>query len=302
MEGVTESCFRDLVLRRNSSECLGGAFTEFARVSTEALPPHILVAHLGPEIHAAPVGLQLMGSNVEEIAKTARRAEEAGALLVDLNFGCSAKGVLNSCAGAALLDDPSKVEELVSACVKAVECIPVTAKIRAGGEDDALLEEIARSVEAGGGDLLTVHCRTRREGYRGDGDWERLRRAVHAVSIPVCGNGGVECHEDIARLPLETGCDFVMIGRAVLTDPWIFSGRRVGRGEAAHFLLEYAELMAERGHMSKLKILGRLKQLIRYWKAGGLFETDRLDWLRERDLNRVLSYLETEAAGFRSCA
>lgn len=286
MEGVTEPCFRELVLRRNAPSVLGGAFTEFVRVSHGPLPAQALREHLGPlEIRpgpAAPVGLQIMGSDVAAVAETARRAEQIGAPLVDLNFGCPAKGALRGCAGAGLLDHPQRVEELVAACVAAVSHIPVTAKIRAGGEDDAGLEEIARAVEAGGASLLTVHCRTRREGYRDTADWERLRRAVAAVEIPVCGNGGVETHADLRRLRDETGCSYVMVGRAALADPWIFSGRQVDRGDAADFFREYAERLTRAGASAR-KVTGRVKQLIGYWRAGKLFGESRREWLSAPD-------------------
>ena len=285
MEGVTEPCFRELVLARNPGDALGGAFTEFARVSSHPLPKRKLRAHLGP--HVRPnVGLQIMGPDPAAVAETARRAEEIGAPLIDLNFGCPAKGALRSCAGSALLDHPEKIEELVAACAQAVERVPVTGKIRAGGDDDRRLEEVARAVEAGGAALLTVHCRTRLEGYRDTADWERLRRAVAAVSIPVCGNGGVERHEDLERLRAETGCAYVMVGRAALADPWIFCGREVDPEEARAFFREYAERLRELHGASARKVSGRAKQLIRVWRAGGLFESDRDLWMRSNDLER----------------
>lgn len=287
MEGVTEPCFRDLVLERNPPEALGGAFTEFVRVVSHPVSRRNLRGHLGPRRHAAPVGLQLMGSDVASVAESARLAADEGAPLVDLNFGCPAKGALRGCAGSALLDDPPALEALVRACVRAVEGrLPVTAKIRAGGEDDSSVEELARAAENGGASLLTVHCRTRSEGYRDTADWERLRRAVAAVSIPVCGNGGVGTHADLARLRAETGCTYVMVGRAALGDPWIFSGREVGREEAAEFLLEYAaQLELRRG----TRPAGRIKQLLQHWTAGGLVanEEERLRWLCERNAARL---------------
>jgi tRNA-dihydrouridine synthase len=143
MEGVTESCFRDLVLERNPPQALGGAFTEFARVVEGPLPLRQIRRQLGPQRHAAPVGLQLMGQRDDALAETARLAEEIGLPLVDLNFGCPAKGALRGCAGAALLDDPRRVEQIVGACVRAVRRMPITAKIRSGGADDSKLEQIA---------------------------------------------------------------------------------------------------------------------------------------------------------------
>ena len=246
MEGVTEPCFRDLVLARNPATALGGAFTEFVRVSAAPLPAHVMRRHLGPHRFDAPVGLQLMGADLGALAATARRAVERGAPLIDLNFGCPAKGALRGCAGSALLRDPAALERVVRAVVLALPGTPVTAKVRAGFDDASRLEEIARAAEAGGAALLTVHCRTRAEAYRPEVDWKRIARAVAAVAIPVCGNGSVATHADLQRMRDETGCAFAMVGRGALADPWIFSGARVSRGEAARFLLEYAAAMRTR--------------------------------------------------------
>jgi tRNA-dihydrouridine synthase C len=295
MDRVTDPCFRDLVLDRNPPEALGGAFTEFVRVNDDALSERILRRHLGPRRHAAPVGLQIMGSKLEAVAHTAHRAQSAGAPLVDLNFGCPAKGAVRSCAGSALLDDPPKVEALVRACVDAVDGIPVSAKIRAGGDDDSRLEEIAHAVQDGGASLLTVHCRTRKEKYDDTADWERLRRAVAAVSIPVCGNGGVECHADLERLRTETGCAYVMVGRGAMADPWIFCGREVDRTEAAGFLADYSVHMHQGGAPEDARA-GRIKQLLRFWRAGGLVDGRRKALLSERDPARLLAWVE-EMAG-----
>jgi tRNA-dihydrouridine synthase C len=291
MEGVTEPCFRDLVLARNPPAALGGAFTEFARVVQVPLPRRSLREHLGPRRWPAPVGLQLMGSDPGLMAESARRAAEVGAPLVDLNFGCPAKGALRTCAGSALLRDPRLVEELVRACSQAVSDRPVTAKIRAGYEDDSLLEELARAAQAGGASMLTVHCRTRAEGYQEAVDWSRLARAAASVSIPVCGNGGVRVHADLERLRRETGCRYAMVGRAALGDPWIFSGRRVRAADAAEFLLEYAEALAQAGGCGPRGTAGRLKQLLSFWTAGELLGEQRLEWLREGDPARLLERL-----------
>lgn len=291
MEGVTESCFRDLVLRRNAAQHLGGAFTEFVRVSQTALGLASLKRHLGPERHSAPVGLQLMGSNTDLLAESARRAVQAGAPLIDLNFGCPAKGALRGCAGSALLDQPTRIEELVHACVQAIDGTPLSAKVRAGGSDDSRLEEVSQAVEQGGASLLSVHCRTRDEGYTDSADWSRLARAVQAVSIPVAGNGGVTCHADLARMLKETGCSYVMVGRAALADPWIFCGHQASPAEACDFLIEYAELLVSRHGAAARKVSGRLKQLIRHWTAGALFTARRESWLKEVSSQALLQRL-----------
>jgi tRNA-dihydrouridine synthase C len=300
MEGVTEPCFRDLVLERNPPELLGGAFTEFVRVSRGPLPERVLGDHLGPRRYAAPVGLQLMGSDLAGLAETARRAVRAGAPLIDLNFGCPAKGALRGCAGSALLREPAELERVVRATVAAVPGTPVTAKIRAGYDDDRRLEDLARAAESGGAALLTVHCRTRAEAYCDEVDWSRIARAVQAVSIPVCGNGGAETHANLARMRAETGCDLVMVGRGALADPWIFSGHRASLEEAARFFLDYLERMESSGSFPQRRSHARVKQLLGHWRTGGLAgagpeSPERREWLRETDFERMLERLKGEA-------
>lgn len=300
MEGVTEPCFRELVLARNGPEALGGTFTEFVRVVGHALSPASLRRHLGPARFPQPVGLQLMGSDPAALAETARRAVELGAPLIDLNFGCPARGALEGRAGSALLCDPSALEGLVRACVAAVGARPVTAKIRSGVDDARDLETLARAVESGGAALLTLHCRTRAEGYCEEVDWSRIARAVAAVSIPVCGNGGIACHADFERMRRETGCAYAMVGRGALADPWIFGGRSVDGSEAARFLLEYVEALTARGGASLAGAVARVKQLLHFWTAGALLGDDRGAWLREPDPRRVLARLRERAGSLRS--
>lgn len=292
MEGVTEPCFRDLVLARNDASALGGAFTEFVRISVAAIPRAVVRRHLGPSRFAQPVGVQLMGNDLARLAETARNAVAAGAPLVDLNFGCPAKGAIAGCAGSALLRDPAAVERVVAAVARAVP-VPVTAKLRAGLDDAAHVEALARAAENGGAALLTLHCRTRAEAYCAEVDWTRIARAVRAVSIPVCGNGGIASHADLERMRRETGARFVMVGRGALADPWIFSGRRVNRDEALAFLADYAEAMRVRGQRSPAGVTARLKQLLRFWTAGDLVAdvATRSGLLRERSAEGLLARL-----------
>ena len=296
MEGVTEPCFRDLVLARNSPGALGGAFSEFVRVSVSPIPRHVIRRHLGPSRFGQPVGVQLMGADLGHLARTAQNAVEAGAPLVDLNFGCPSKGALAGCAGSSLLRDPLALEKVVRAVVDAVS-VPVTAKIRAGYDDASQVEDLARAAENGGAALLTVHCRTRAEGYCDEVDWRRIARAVRAVSIPVCGNGGITAHADLERMRGETGAQFAMVGRGALADPWLFSGRCVDAAAAARFLLDYADAMRERGGLEPRGVAARLKQLLRHWTAGGLVPdtATRAELLRERDGGALLARLQGAA-------
>ena len=292
MEGITEPCFRELVLTRNPPSALGGASTEFVRVVDHPMSQRVLRNHLGPHRFDAPVGLQLLGADLAAMEATAANAVVAGAPLVDVNGGCPAKGALRGRAGSGLLAEPGRLEAVVASVVRGVAgAVPVTAKIRAGCEDADHVEELARAAEAGGAALLTVHCRTKDEHYRPEVDWTRIARAVESVSIPVCGNGGVRRHADFERMREETGCALVMVGQAALGDPWIFSGVEVSRGEAARFLTEYARRLQELGTTSRRGAAGRVKQLLRHWTAGGLVGGDLASWLAERDAEALLARL-----------
>lgn len=297
MEGVTDPAFREVVLEMHDPAQLGGAFTEFVVVSRNfPVPEHVLRKHLGRTDFGTPVGMQLMGPNPETMAETARRVEALGVIpVLDINFGCPAKGALKSCAGSAALRDPRGMEALVRGIVDVVRTIPVTAKIRAGFDDADHVEDLARAVEQGGAAMLTIHCRTRAEKYQEEVYWERIARAVSAVSIPVCGNGSIKTHADFERMRRETGCRYAMVGRGALADPWIFSGERVDRVRAFRFLRRYVEAMRENGPGHPRGLASRVKQLLRHWTAGDAVEGTRTSWLREADPERFLARLEAAA-------
>ena len=297
MEGVTAPSFRDIVLARHAPTDLGGAFTEFVRVIDRPVAKREMHKHLGTRRFQIPVGIQLMGSDLECVTGSAAHAAQLGVPVLDLNFGCPARGALKGCAGAAALKEPSGVEAAVRAAVKGVDGrTPVTAKIRAGFDHDRDVEVLARAAEAGGAAMLTIHCRTRREGYQEEVFWSRITRAVEAVSIPVAGNGSAWLHADLERMRRETGCAFVMVGRGALRDPWIFSGREVSTAEAAAFLHEYAEVLESLGAPRRAAV-GRVKQLLQYWEAGGLVgdHAGRERWLRDSDTEGFLSRLASLA-------
>ncbi len=297
MEGVTDPAFREVMLELHGPNVLGGAFTEFVVVSRGApVQEHVLRKHLGRTDFGTPVGMQLMGPNPDTMAETARRVEALGVVpVLDINFGCPAKGALKSCAGSAALRDPRAMEAVVRKVADAVSAIPVTAKIRAGFDDADHVEDLSRAVEQGGAAMLTIHCRTRAEKYQDEVYWERIARAVSAVSIPVCGNGSVKTHADLERMRRETGCDYAMVGRGALADPWIFSGEEVDRRRSFQFLCRYVEAMRTAGPGHPPGLAARVKQLIRYWTAGDAVSDTRTSWLRDPDPSHFLTRL-TEAA------
>jgi nifR3 family TIM-barrel protein len=156
------------------------------------------------------------------MAEAARLVEASGAEICDVNMGCPANKILKGCAGAALMGNLDLARRIIRA-VRASISIPLTVKLRAGLRDPDLRDlELAAICQDEGVDAITLHPRTAKQQYRGHARWERITLLKQAVSIPVIGNGDVQVAEDAIRMFNETGCDAVMIGRAALTNPWIF--------------------------------------------------------------------------------
>jgi nifR3 family TIM-barrel protein len=169
-----------------------------------------------------PVAAQLFGSDPDTMAISARIVAEKGMDIVDINMGCPAKKVVKTGSGAALMRDPKKVAKILSA-VRESTSLPLTVKIRAGWspeEVNALV--IARIIEDSGADGIFIHPRFASQGFSGKADWTLIARIKRALKIPVIGNGDITEPSLALKMSSETSCDGVMIGRAALTNPWIF--------------------------------------------------------------------------------
>ena len=170
-----------------------------------------------------PISQQIFGSDVESFKKAAMYIEKhMHPDLIDINMGCPVpKVAIASQAGSALLKDPDKVYEIVSSVVKSVN-VPVTVKIRSGWDNNSINAiEIAKKIEAAGASAITIHPRTRKQGYTGKADWNIIKEIKKAVSIPIIGNGDITSCYDAKRMLEETKCDAIMIGRALLGNPWL---------------------------------------------------------------------------------
>ena len=219
MAGVTDLPFRLLCKEQGAGlvcmEMVSAKAIYYNNKNTEAL--------LEIDTREKPVSLQLFGSDPEIMAAMAHRIEDRPFDILDINMGCPVPKVVNNGEGSALLKNPELVRKIVTAVVKAVDK-PVTVKIRRGFDEDSVnAVEIAKIIEDCGAAAVAVHGRTREQYYSGKADWDIIRRVKAAVSIPVIGNGDVTSPETAVALMEQTGCDGIMIGRAVRGNPWLFS-------------------------------------------------------------------------------
>lgn len=219
MAGVTDLPFRLLCKEQGAglicTEMISAKAIYFKNKNTETL--------MEIDERERPVSLQLFGSDPDLMAEIARQIEPRNFDILDINMGCPVPKVVNNGEGSALMKNPRLVHEIVSKVSKAIEK-PLTIKIRKGFAEDCVnAVEIAKIAEDAGAAAVAVHGRTREQYYAGNADWDIIRKVKEAVSIPVIGNGDVDSPQKAEALVRETGCDGIMIGRAVQGNPWLFS-------------------------------------------------------------------------------
>jgi nifR3 family TIM-barrel protein len=218
MAGITDTVFRRFIRR------LGGCgliMTEF--VSSEGMLRQNLRSkrYLYYAEEERPISAQLFGADPDHLAEAARVIEGLGFNMVDLNLGCPAKKVVK-CGGSGLLRDLPLLEMILRK-IRAAVSIPFTIKFRSGwSETEIVALEVARMAEECGVEALSVHPRTRLQGFSGRAQWEIIQEVKSRVRIPVIGNGDVMTPPDALALYQQTNCDAVMIGRAAACNPWIF--------------------------------------------------------------------------------
>lgn len=277
MEGVVDAGVRQLI-----SEIGGLDFcvTEFMRVTTE-LQPRRSFMKVCPELETnsrtntgTPVHYQLLGSDPDLLAAHAKKVAWYGAEVVDLNFGCPAKTVNRHKGGAVLLQTPELIHQIVSACSEALKDTGarLTAKMRLGYEDTALVFDNLKAIEEGGATELVVHARTKVEGYKPPAHWQWLAKLREASSIPVIANGEIWSLEDYNKCREVSGCTDTMLGRGLLADPYL--ARRIvdntslkpTEADLSAALLIYLRRM-QKDHPSKF-LLARGKQWLGMMKKG----------------------------------
>lgn len=223
MEGLTDPLMRDLL---TSVGHYDWCVTEFIRITDSLLPAHVFYQFC-PELNnggktrsGTPVHVQFLGNDANRLAQNAARAAELGAPAIDLNFGCPAKTVNRHRGGAVLLDEPDVIYALVKAVRDAVPAhIPVSAKMRLGYLDENHTLDNARAIESAGASWLTVHARTKSDGYKPPAYWEKLPAVQQAIQIPVIANGEIWTLEQAERCLAVSGCADLMLGRGAVTRP-----------------------------------------------------------------------------------
>lgn len=273
MEGLLDATLRDVLTRTGGVDrCV----SEFIRI-TDTLLPERAFTRVVPELlnggrtrAGVPVRPQLLGSDPVCLAENAARLAGFSPFGVDLNFGCPARTVNASRGGAVLLDEPELVGRIVGAVRRAVPAhVPVSAKMRLGYHDDGVAEDNARAIAEAGADELVIHARTKAHGYKPPAYWERIAevKSVLPAGLKVVANGEIWTVDQAQRCRAVTGCDALMIGRGLVTDPGLALAIHGQTGAVAWTdLLPLLNLFWQRvcARVERRHRAGRLKQWLNY--------------------------------------
>lgn len=292
MEGVVDHAMRDMLTG------IGGidrCVTEFVRVTQSKLPPRVFYKFC-PELRnggltasGVPVYVQLLGSHCHYMAVNAKRAADLGAPGIDINFGCPAKQVNRSDGGSVLLREPERVYKIISAVREAVPVtIPVTAKVRLGYSDSSQFADIVDAVVSAGANEITVHARTREDGYKPPAYWSQLAQFKMSCPIPMIANGEIWTPENYQQCIQESSCDDVMLGRGILSCPDLARQIKMLQNNAADSPLAWIDVVSllARFHLSSLDIYdpkyvgNRLKQWLGYLRRHYSLANDLFDQVK----------------------
>lgn len=280
MEGVGDSIFR------RTMAAVGGfdqACTEFIRVPTNAHIPSLASQYFVNETAPIPQAAQIMGSDPILMGQMAFALQQKGAPRIELNCGCPSGTVTGRGAGSSLLKSPELLNEIASAMVKAVD-VPVTAKLRSGFSDTSLFKENILAAQESGIAFLTLHPRTKEDGYIPPARWDLIAEAKALLKIPLVGNGDIITVEHALKMLEQTKCDALMIGRGALMNPWIFheikahfakSSFARTQEDVEHYLRTY--ILQQPSDMTLRLQINKLKQIMSYFFKG----TDNLLALRQ---------------------
>ena len=288
MDGYSDWPFRSLCRKLGSAM----SYTEFVKVEKILSRSKEPAKRLYFEEAERPVTFQLYGDDPDLILKAALKVQEWKPDIIDINMGCPAKSIADRGAGVGMMPTPLKIARTFRKLVKVLR-VPITGKIRLGWDRNKNYKLIARIVEEEGGSLIAVHGRTKEQRYSGEADWDAVAEVKSLVKIPVIGSGDVRTVADIQRMKQYTHCDAVMIGRAAIANPWIFS--RLDREQVSPELLH--DTVHE--HLGKsIKFYGeedgqRLfrKYAVQYLLLKTLDRDSRKEILKERPAGEFLEML-----------
>jgi nifR3 family TIM-barrel protein len=299
MEGVGDPAFRKAIAS------VGGfneAVTAFIRVPSNAHVQSLARRYQSNEISPIPLAAQIMGSDFDLMAAMAHELEQRGASRIDVNCGCPSNIVTSRGAGSILLKDPNLLFQVVSSVVKSVE-IPVTIKMRSGYDDTSLFFENLSAAETSGAQYITLHPRTKSDGYRAPARWDLIGAAKAFVKIPVVGNGDIRSVEDALKMLKNTGCDGLMIGRGIVMNPFLFLqirshfSRTVFQpvlNDLIQYFRVYMSNLAE--DLSPLQRVNKIKQLFAlYCQSSECLMQKRHEILaaQHRDLDEFFAFIQT---------
>lgn len=265
MDGFTDSPFR-IICKKHGSALSTSEFINGIDIANGH--PHLKYKTYFQNVER-PFSYQIFDDDPARLFNSACKLAELHPDIIDVNIGCSAKNVSNRGAGAGLLKHPDKIKQIACDLVANLP-VPVTAKIRLGWDENTRnYLEVVRILEDCGISAITVHARTRKQGYGGIADWDAIAEVKAAVSIPVIGNGDVNSTLDALKMITHTNCDAVMVGRASLGNPWIFEGRNrkdIPADKLLEVLSEHLNAMTEL-YSDRIGTILFRKHLVRYLAA-----------------------------------
>jgi len=302
LANIAGSAYRTMTLKHGVAIAYSEMLSAEGLVRTNRKTLNMLKKRAGEE----PIAIQIFGHNPESVYAAAQIVAETGCQMIDLNFGCPAKKIVKNLSGAALMKDLQRAEELISAAVKAVD-IPISVKFRSGWDRQSeQYIEFGKMAQDCGASYLVLHPRTRSSGFKGKSDWNKIKLLKESVSIKVIGSGDVTTPQEAARMLSETGCDYVMIGRAGMGAFWLFERvdkflrTGVDPGEPSledkiKIMLEFCELMIEDfgERPACLKLRKHLAWFTRGWRNVSSIRARMFTVESLADINNILQeYLQ----------